>query len=172
MKLCNDLLLTAQWMDWYDSLTTENCLHCGEIKNRDHVITCSFKPCQIWWNSLLTKLRNGHDSNSSDHYLLDILTNGLTKLRNGHDSNSSDHYLLDILTNGLDCWYNGTTLSPNRYHQCYHSLIMQNNQPSGGSICLTDTSRFNGDSNRIITMSESTKSTPLHILALAGPPVL
>jgi hypothetical protein len=30
-KLCNDLLPTARWVNRYDSLTTEHCLHCGEI---------------------------------------------------------------------------------------------------------------------------------------------
>jgi hypothetical protein len=40
-----------------------------------------------------------------------------------HDSNKSDHYLLDILISGLDSWFKGSTLSPDCYPHHYHHLI-------------------------------------------------
>lgn len=98
-KLCNDLLPTARWAHRYDSLTTEHCLHCGEIENRDHIIICSYAPRQRWRSALLSKLRKSHDSDSNDHYLS------------------------DILVNGLHAWFQGTTLSPDRYPKRYHKLI-------------------------------------------------
>jgi hypothetical protein len=32
-KLSNDLLPTARWVNRYDKLTTDHCLHCGEIED-------------------------------------------------------------------------------------------------------------------------------------------
>ncbi len=45
--------------------------------------------------------------------------------RQAHDSDSSDHYLIDILINGLDRWFHGTTLSPDWYPRRYHLLIAE-----------------------------------------------
>jgi hypothetical protein len=43
--LCNDLLPTAHsWANWYNTPTTEHCLHCGEIEDRDHILQCTFAP--------------------------------------------------------------------------------------------------------------------------------
>ncbi len=63
----------ARWANRYDSLTTEHCLHCGELEDRDHIIRCLYPPRQAWRLSLLTHLRETHESNEADHYLLDIL---------------------------------------------------------------------------------------------------
>jgi hypothetical protein len=75
------------------------CLHCGELETRDHIITCSYKPRQRWRTSLLSKLRKAHDSDTSDHYLS------------------------DILVNGLHAWFQGTSLQTDRYPKRYHRLI-------------------------------------------------
>jgi hypothetical protein len=53
-KLCNKLLTTAHWAHRYNSLTTKHCLHCSHIEDRDHIIKCTFAPCQTWRNSLLS----------------------------------------------------------------------------------------------------------------------
>jgi hypothetical protein len=37
----------------------------------------------------------------------------------------SDHYLVDILINGLNAWFNGNTLSSVRYPKRYHKLIAE-----------------------------------------------
>jgi hypothetical protein len=100
-KLCNDLLPTARWANRYESLTTEHCIHCGEIEDRDHIIQCSFEPRKTWRNSLLSKLRKAHDSDSTDHYLV------------------------DILVNGLHAWFRGSVLCPLRYPKRYHQLISE-----------------------------------------------
>ena len=76
-KLCNNLLPTARWVNRYDSLTTEHCLHCGETEDRDHIMQCSFAARQRWRSDLLSSLRKAHDSDQSDHNLTDILINGL-----------------------------------------------------------------------------------------------
>jgi hypothetical protein len=47
----------------------------------------------------------------------------LSKLRNAQSSSSSDHYLIDILINGLHAWFEGTTLWPDRYPRRYYKLI-------------------------------------------------
>ena len=47
-KLCHDLLPTARWAHRYDSLTTEHCLHCGELEDQDHILRCPFpSPYQV-----------------------------------------------------------------------------------------------------------------------------
>jgi hypothetical protein len=100
-KLCNDLLPTARWVNRYDSLTTKHCIHCGEVEDRDHIIVCVFEPRKRWRQVLLSKLRKAHDSDESDHYLS------------------------DILVNGLHAWFQGTTLQPDRYPKRYHKLIAE-----------------------------------------------
>jgi hypothetical protein len=100
-KLCNDLLPTARWAHQYDSLTTEHCLYCGNIEDRDHILRCTFAPRHKWRNNLLRLLRKAHDSDSCDHYLL------------------------DILISGLDSWFNGLVLTPDRYPRRYHRLIAE-----------------------------------------------
>jgi hypothetical protein len=100
-KLCKNLLLTVRWENWYDSLTPEHCVHCGEPEDRDHIIKCSFQTRQCWHQSLISKLRKGHDSDSSDHYLL------------------------DILIKGLDCWFKGSWLQSNWFPRWYHKLIAE-----------------------------------------------
>jgi hypothetical protein len=100
-KLCNDLLPTARWVHRYDSLTTEHCIHCGEPEDRDHILQCSHDTRRKWRASLLSKLRKAHDSDSSDHYLL------------------------DILITGLDCWFKGVRIDPARFPRRYHKLIQE-----------------------------------------------
>jgi hypothetical protein len=74
-------------------------MHCGEPKDRDHIILCSFAPRQKWQSSLLLHLWHAHDSNESEHYLL------------------------DILIAGLHCWFTGTTITVAPYPKQYHILI-------------------------------------------------
>jgi hypothetical protein len=50
--------------------------------------------------------------------------------RQTHDSDQSDHFLLDILISGLDLWFKGSTLSPTQYPLQYHHLIAE--QPAIG----------------------------------------
>jgi hypothetical protein len=76
-KLCNDLLPTARWANRYDSLTTEHCLQCGELEDRDHIICCRHISRTKWRATLLTTLRQVHDSPENNPYLLDILIDGL-----------------------------------------------------------------------------------------------
>jgi hypothetical protein len=101
-KLCNDLLPTARRANWIDLLTTEHFLHCGgEPKDWDHIIKCAFAPSQVWRNLRLLKLHKAHD--------MALL----------------DHYLLNILINGLDCWFKGSRLNPDHFPHRYHQLITE-----------------------------------------------
>jgi hypothetical protein len=100
-KLCHDLLPTARWANRYDSLTTAHCLHCGELEDRDHIIRCTFGPRQEWRNKLLSTIRKAHDSDSSDHYLT------------------------DILVTYLDSWFRGTKINNSRFPRRYHRLIAE-----------------------------------------------
>jgi hypothetical protein len=102
-KLCNDLLPTAVWAHRYDPLTTGHCIHCGKLEDRDHILQCSHDTRCTWRASLLSKLRKAHDSDLSDHYLL------------------------DILITDLDCCFKGTQIDlarfPRCFPRCYHKLI-------------------------------------------------
>jgi hypothetical protein len=100
-KLCNNLLPTARWANRYQSLTTEHCIHCGKIEDRDHIIQCSHEPRNTWRKSLLSKLRKAHASDMSDHYLS------------------------NILVNALHLWFSGSVLCPLRYPKQYHQLISE-----------------------------------------------
>jgi hypothetical protein len=100
-KLCNDLLPTARWAHRYDTLTTEHCLHCGEPEDLDHILKCTFAPRRLWRNNLLTHLREAHNSNECNPYLL------------------------DILIDGLDSWFTNRTIDPARYPVRYGSLIQE-----------------------------------------------
>jgi hypothetical protein len=63
--------------------------------------------------------------------LLNLVTNGTTtffdvsNIRQEHNSNSSDHYLLDIFIAGLNSWFKGSTHTPDRYPHRYHRLIAE-----------------------------------------------
>jgi hypothetical protein len=61
-KLCNDLLPTARWANRYNSLTTEHCLYCGKVEDRDHILQCSFSSREKWRSLLLSKLRKAHNN--------------------------------------------------------------------------------------------------------------
>jgi hypothetical protein len=100
-NLYNNLLPTARWANRYESLTTEHCIHCGEIEDRNHIIQCSHKPCNTWRTPLLSKLCKVHDSDMSNHYLS------------------------NILVNELHSWFSGSVLCPLRYLKQYHQLISE-----------------------------------------------
>jgi hypothetical protein len=76
-KLCNNLLPTARWANWYDSLTTFNCLQCGEPEDHDHILLCHHPTCKQWRINILVHLHKAQDTNESDPQLLDILLDGL-----------------------------------------------------------------------------------------------
>ncbi len=99
--MCNALLPTARRANRYNSLTTEHCLHCGEPDDWDHIIKCSFQTKHIWRQSLLSKLRKAHNLDSSNHYLL------------------------NFLINGLDCWFKGSWLNADQFPCWYHKLIAE-----------------------------------------------
>jgi hypothetical protein len=142
-KLCNDLLPTARWVNRYESLTTEHCIHCGKIEDRDHIIQCSHEPHNSWRKSLLSKLRKVHDSDMSDHYLC------------------------NILVNGLHCGLTDPSYAPFDTQNDTISLFW-NNQPWAGVTFSTGTSLANGDYVKTIT-SAVVKSPPTLTLALVGP---
>jgi hypothetical protein len=100
-KLCHNLLPTARWAHRYESLTTKHCLHCGEVEDHNHIITCSFGLQKTWRTGLLSKLRKAQSSAASDHFLI------------------------NILINGLHAWFKGTTLRPDRYPRQYYKLIAE-----------------------------------------------
>jgi hypothetical protein len=69
-KLCNNLLPTAWWANWYDTLTIAHCLHCGELEDRDHMVRCAYPPRQKWPSNLLAHLRKAHDSTETNPYII------------------------------------------------------------------------------------------------------
>jgi hypothetical protein len=87
-KLCNDLLPTARWANRYSSITTQDCLHCGQPEDRDHLLRCPFPPRLKWRAKLLSDLRHTHSSAESNPYLVDILIDGLHSWMNAlHNQN-------------------------------------------------------------------------------------
>jgi hypothetical protein len=100
-KLCNDLLPTARWANRYSSITTQDCLHCGQPEDRDHLLRCPFPPRLKWRAKLLSDLRHTHSSAESNPYLV------------------------DIMIDGLHSWMNDTPMVMDRYPRRYHRLITE-----------------------------------------------
>jgi hypothetical protein len=100
-KLCNDLLPTACRVNRYDSLTTKDCIHCGQLEDRDHLLRCSFPPRVKWRTKLLSDLRHTHSSTECNPYLI------------------------DILLDGIHSWIIDTPMIMARYPRRYHRLITE-----------------------------------------------